>query len=125
MHNIFEFKKFIFLNTEIITIGVIITNMVTQIIKKIFKKWYGSLVCITSAIVVSTTYLFYFILYEQYNLPRSFYSALHFSLQIIFEYIIYTFSLIICAKVGYDTLRCYLDKIVNIIKEMDEKKQND
>ena len=111
-----DFTKFIYLRVEIIVAGTIIVNLLTQVIKKTNSRIYGSLLAIVSSIIVSTTYLLYFLLYEKYTIPVDYATIIRFMAQIIFEYITHTAILVIYSKVGYDTLKCYWNKIKTILE---------
>ena len=88
-----------------------------------FRWWYGSIIAIASSITTSTLYLLYFVIYRlDFNYIKI--APVIYTIKVLFEYVIYTVLLLICCKVGYDTLRCYRDKIEEIFKNEDNEAKN-
>lgn len=108
-------EQFVFFRWELVVAGSIVVNLVTQFLKKTFSKWYGSIIAIVSSISTSTLYLLYFVIYRlDFGYIKT--APVIYTIKVLFEYVVYTVLLLICCKVGYDTLKCYRDKIEDIFK---------
>lgn len=114
---------FVFFKWELVVAGSIVVNFITQLLKKTFKNWYGSVIAILSSFCVSTGYLLYYLIYRlDYNMIKN--DVVMFTAKMIYEYFVFTILLIICCKVGYDTLKCYIQKIEEILLQTNQSKGN-